>query len=96
MNRTTYRVRIPDDVVSLIRGLHPHIKKKVRQAFDAICTDPLSGKALKDELVGLMSYRIGRFRVICRIGKGKIIEIIAVGPRKRIYEETFRIISKEP
>jgi mRNA interferase RelE/StbE len=58
-------------------------------------TEPESGRSLKDELVGLRSYRISRFRIIYRISSKKIIDIVAVGPRKTIYEETYRIIKKE-
>jgi mRNA interferase RelE/StbE len=58
-------------------------------------TEPESGKSLKDELEGLKIYRISRFRIIYRISSKQIIEIVAVGPRKTIYEETYRIIKKE-
>ncbi len=95
MKRYSYKLRIPDEVVVLIRGLHPNLKKKVRLSFEAICSDPSSGKALKDELDGLRSFRVSRFRIIYRISKKKQIEIIAIGSRKSIYEETFRIISRE-
>ena len=36
-----------------------------------------------------------RFKIIYRISSKQIIDIIAVGPRKTIYEETYRIIKKE-
>jgi len=58
-------------------------------------TEPESGKSLKDELEGLKNYRISRFRIIYRISSKLIIDIVAVGPRKTIYEETYRIIKKE-
>ena len=60
-----------------------------------IVTEPDSGKSLKDELEGLKSYRISRFWIIYRISSKQIIDIVAVGPRKTIYEETYRIIKKE-
>ncbi|MDX1763852.1 MAG: hypothetical protein R3231_05985 [bacterium] len=53
------------------------------------------GKALKDDLAGLGSFRVSRFRVFYRISSRKQIEMVATGPRKRIYEETFRILNKE-
>ena len=53
------------------------------------------GKSLKDELEGLRSYRISRFRIIYRISANQIIEVVAIGPRQPIYEETYRIIKKE-
>lgn len=62
-----HRLRLPDDVALLIRGLHPTIKKKVRAALQAIVEAPTCGKALKEELAGLRSFRIGRFRVVYRI-----------------------------
>jgi len=57
--------------------------------------DPYEGKLLKEELEGLRSFRVSRFRIIYRISKRNLIDIAAIGPRKRIYEETFRIISRE-
>jgi hypothetical protein len=38
---------------------------------------------------------VGRFRVIYRIGAGRAMDLIAFGPRERIYEETFRLIKRE-
>jgi mRNA-degrading endonuclease RelE of RelBE toxin-antitoxin system len=60
-----------------------------------IITEPESGKSLKDELEGPKSYRISGFRIISRISSKQAIDIVAVGPRKTIYEETYRIIRKE-
>ena len=89
-----HKLRIPDDIVSLIRGMHPLLKKRVKTALIRISNDPYCGKALKEELSGLRSFRIKRFRIIHRVSKQKYIEVIALGPRKYIYEETFRIIRK--
>ena len=60
-----------------------------------ILSDPHVGKALVGELTGLRSLRAGSFRIIYRIKDPEQIELVAVGPRERIYEETFRIIQKE-
>ena len=89
-----HKLRIPDDIVSLIHGMHPLLKKRVKAALIEISNDPYCGKALKEELSGLRSFRIKRFRIIHRVSKQKYIEVIALGPRKYIYEETFRIIRK--
>ena len=90
-----HRLRIPDDLAALIRGLHPSIKKKVRAALAAILDAPESGKALKDELAGLRSYRLGNFRIVYRLAKGRVIEQVAVGPRRHIYEDTYRRVRRE-
>lgn len=94
MSRVLYRLRVPPQIVTLIGGLHPQIKKKVRAALELILSNPHSGKALKDELAGLRSFRVGRFRIVYRIAAGRVIELVAVGPRERIYEETYRLIAR--
>ncbi|MBW1774034.1 MAG: type II toxin-antitoxin system RelE/ParE family toxin [Deltaproteobacteria bacterium] len=57
--------------------------------------EPDFGKPLKDELEGLRSIRVNRFRIIYRIEGSKVIQIVAIGPRSSIYEETYRLIKKE-
>jgi len=89
------RLRVSDEVVALIRGCHPKLKRKIRAGLRHIVTEPESGKSLKDELAGLKSYRVSRFRIIYRISSKQIIDIAAVGPRKSIYKETYKIIKKE-
>ncbi len=90
-----HRLRAPPQIAALIGGLHPQIKKKVRSALERIL-HPLCGKALRDELDGLRSFRVGRFRILYRIAAGRVVELIAIGSRERIYEETYRLITKKP
>lgn len=94
-DRTRKKLRMSDEIVVLIRGCHPQLERKIRAGLRHIVTEPECGKFLKDELEGLKSYRISRFRIIYRISSKQIIDIVAVGPRKIIYEETYRIIKKE-
>ena len=88
-------LRVPAAVAATIRGLHPGIKRKLRGALEAIAADPRAGKPLKEELEGLWSLRVGRFRVIYRIGTARRIDLVAFGPRECIYEETMRLIERE-
>ena len=92
--QVAYKLRVPDEIVSLIRGMHPLLKKKIKVALEEICNDPYCGKALKEKLAGLRSFRLKRFRIIYKVASRKEIIIVALGPRKYIYEETFRIIQK--
>lgn len=94
MKRPVHQLRVPQDVARLIQNLHPDLKCKVRNALEQILTDPHSGKALKDDLAGLRSFRVGRFRIIYRFATGKRIELVAIGPRSVIYEETYRRVAK--
>ncbi len=75
--------------------MHPSLKKKVKSSLKMILSDPYLGKALIDELAGLRSFRVSSFRIIYRIKDPARIELVAIGPRGRIYEETFRKIQKE-
>lgn len=88
------RLIVPDPVAQLLRNMHPHLKRKVRASLRLILDAPHAGKELKDELVGLRSFRVTRFRIIYRVRKN-IVEIVAIGPRERIYQETFRLLKKD-
>jgi len=90
-----YKLLVPKDLQELTRTMHPSLKKKVKASLKIILSEPHSGKALMDELSGLRSFRISSFRIIYRIKEPEQIELVAIGPRERIYEETFRIVQKE-
>jgi len=95
MNPAQYKIKTSDETANLIRGTHPLLKKKIRSALTIIVNNPDIGKSLRDELTGLKSYRVSTFRIIYRISSRQCIELIAIGPRKTIYEETYRLIKKE-
>lgn len=84
-------LKVPDQVRDLIRQLHPDLKRKVRAALSDILKDPASGKPLERELKGYWSLQIGRHRVIYRPDE-KGAEIVAIGPRRTIYEDAARQI----
>jgi len=86
-------IRTPDDVASLIRSLHPEIKRKIKSGIKLIMDNPAEGKALKSDLAGLRSLRVGRFRIVYKIMDNEIA-LIAIGPRKTIYEETSRLVNR--
>ena len=82
-----HKLRIPDDVAHLIRNLHPTLKRKVRAGLQAIVEVPTCGKPLKEELSGLRSFRLGRFRIGYRLADDRTIEVVTIGPRRYVYEE---------
>jgi mRNA-degrading endonuclease RelE of RelBE toxin-antitoxin system len=80
-----YKLRVADGLADFIRGTHPELKRKIKSALKHIFSDPHSGKHLRDELYGLMGYKVGRFRIIYRLAKlaaDHVIEIVATGPRR--------------
>ncbi|MBU1206391.1 MAG: type II toxin-antitoxin system RelE/ParE family toxin [Proteobacteria bacterium] len=85
---------VPREIQGLIKKMHPDLKKKIRASLKIVLSEPYSGKALMDELSGLRSLRVSSFRIIYRIQEPEQIELVAIGPRERIYEETFRLIQK--
>jgi mRNA interferase RelE/StbE len=86
-------VRLPNDVQRLIRSLHPDLKRRVRAAVDLLCVNPEAGRALKGELEGWRSMRVGRLRIVYREAR-KQIEVAAIGPRASIYFETARRLKR--
>jgi mRNA interferase RelE/StbE len=90
-----HRLRVPTPVADLVRGLHPDLKRKVRAGLDAIRVDPAAGKELRDELAGLRSLRVGRLRIVYRVAPKHVIDLVAVGPRRSIYQETLRLLRRK-
>jgi mRNA interferase RelE/StbE len=86
-----YKLKMTDETRELIRHLHPAIKQKVRVALAEILGDPSCGKTLRGELQGLRSFRVRQLRIIYR-AVAQVIEVVALGPRRSIYEETLRLL----
>lgn len=94
MKQILHTLRMPVEIADLIRGMHPELKKKIKAGLKAIIEEPNAGKILRDELAGLRSMRVSKMRIIYRILKREI-EIVAIGPRIRIYEATYRLLKKD-
>jgi mRNA interferase RelE/StbE len=84
-------LKLPPQLRDLIRQLHPDLKRKVRAALTDILQDPACGKPLKEDLQGYLSLRVGQLRVIYRPDE-EGVEIVAIGPRRTIYEDAARHI----
>ena len=93
---TIWKVRVSEPLVAMVRRLHPDLKRKVRASLATISQDPHAGKSLRDELEGLRSFRVGRLRIVYRIvDEVRTVELVAIGPRKNIYEETLRFVTRD-
>lgn len=90
-----YNLRLPDYLVQLIRGLHPDIKGRILWSLRTLVNDPYSGKRLKDEMEELRSFKVKRLRIIYRLVMQEEIQIVTIGPKEQIYEETYRLLLKE-
>ena len=80
---------------SMSEACIPELKRKVRVGLDLIRTDPEVGKELRDELAGLAEgLRVGRFRIVYRVAARRLINLVAIGPRRTIYQETLRLLRR--
>ncbi len=86
---------VPNLLVPFIRGLHPEIMRKIKGLLQTLLAEPHAGKPLREELEGFRSFRVSRFRIVYQIASKGEIQVIAIGPRERIYEETYHLIQRE-
>ena len=65
----------------------PDLFSRVITCLEALRVNPYQGKALKGELVGRYSYRVGSYRIIYKLRKGELlVVIIDIGHRRDIYK----------
>src|SRR5574342_689660 len=83
-----YRLGVAPGTAEVIRKLHPDLKRSIRSALDALGDDPTLGDPLRGELEGLHRYRVRRFRIVYEVERrARLIRVLAVGPRRSIYED---------
>jgi mRNA interferase RelE/StbE len=85
-------LRLPPEVQTAIRAMHPELRQRVRTTLDHIRAILKAGKPLKRELSGWWSLRVGRVRIIYR-ETGTVIEVGAIGPRSSIYRDAAQHLS---
>jgi len=84
----TWKIKWEDFAVKQLRKLDQQIEKRIISYLKKIVLeDPRKqGKPLTGDKSGFWRYRMGEYRIICRIvDKEFIVVIIAVGHRKEIY-----------
>jgi len=86
---------VPDRIAKRLRSLHPRLKKKVRASLQTIAKDPEEGTPVHDKRGELRSLTVGRLRIVYRAPEGAPLEILSVGPREILYEETYRLVRKK-
>lgn len=83
-----YSIVIAQRAKKQIDKLSPRIGTKIANAIEDLSFDPYLGKALKAQLKGLFSYRVGPYRIIYSVVRHKlVIEIIKVMHRKEAYRK---------
>jgi len=85
-----WHIEFDDSARKALRKLDQQTQKKILSYLDTKiknASDPTEfGKPLIGNLSGLWRYRVGDYRIICRIIKNEItILVLDVGHRKNIY-----------
>lgn len=85
MNR--YAIIISSRAKKDIDSLPDNIKSRIANVlYNVLSPNPFLGKALKADLKGLYSYRVGDYRIIYNILKRElIIQIIKISHRREAY-----------
>ncbi len=82
----TYRVVIMDEAVGQIGRLDASMRGRVRDAIDRLRSQPEIGKRLKGLLTGRWSYRVGDWRILYKIDRGRLLVLVlTVGHRREVY-----------
>jgi len=90
-----YLLEIPSQIAEIVRHPPPDLEHIVKAALRALANDPRAGEPLIRELEGLWKYRAKRFRIVYTIDtRRRTIRILAIGHRKRIYEELVEEIRR--
>lgn len=90
--RPQWTVEFDDRARRELRKLDPHTQREILQYLReriAGSPDPRQfGKPLRLELAGLWRYRVGDYRLICRIEDDRLVVlVIKVAHRREVYED---------
>jgi mRNA-degrading endonuclease RelE of RelBE toxin-antitoxin system len=77
-------VRISRQAEKALEAFGPRRRDQVRNAIRELSSNPLLGKKLKGELMGLRSLRLGPFRIVYRFEKD-LLEVVYLEHRREVY-----------
>lgn len=90
-----WRIEYDSRVVKEMKKLDRKVQREILDYFDeriAPADDPrVFGKPLKSSFAGLWRYRIGDYRVVCRIeNEAMIVLVLRVAHRSTIYKKPVK------
>ena len=86
----TWKVEFDDRALKELRKLDPPVQREIlrflRQRVATPDKPKRFGKPLSGDRLGLWRYRIGSYRLICRIEENRIVVLVlGVGHRKDVH-----------
>ncbi len=87
----TWTIEFEQAAAKEFKKLDPATRRRIRAYFEQRVLGPQGprtyGKPLKGALAGFWRYRIGNYRVVCRIEDDRLIVLIVrVAHRKAVYD----------
>ena len=90
-----WRARFTPEAASVVRTMHPEIKRRVREGLRMLVENPLLGHELRFELSGFRSFRIGGYRVIYQVNDAeRTIDVFHAGRRRDVYEDLRELLAE--
>lgn len=81
-----YRVLITSRASKTLEKATPALGRRLSQALQVISENPFEGKRLHGKLEGLLSLRVGEWRVVYEIDVyDSEVVVHSIGPRGQIY-----------
>ena len=86
-----FKIEFSDTAVKQLKKLdkvpRQQILKYIKETILHLDNPRLQGKPLKGNLGGLWRYRLGNYRIVCKICDNKLlICVLKIGHRRDIYE----------
>lgn len=80
-----------DKALKQLKKLDKSVSSRIVDYMDEVAELPnprVRGKALVGNLLGMWRYRVGAYRVLCRIRDEQlIIVVVDIGHRKEVYDK---------
>jgi len=94
----TWQIEIDDFAKSQIKNLDKSIQARIAKFIDKLMTlenPKVLGDTLRKELHPLVKYRIGDYRLICKLENKKLILLVLfIGHRSSVYEELTKYLNR--
>ena len=87
-----WTVKLSRQAASFLKNVGGKHREQLEHGLDELSQVPHTGKALKGELNGYWSFRVGVYRIIYAIrNKEVVVEVLRIHHRKEVYEKVRRL-----
>ena len=84
-----WKIEVDRKAAKILKSLDARTQAKIKRFLDALCEHPMpraAGEPLYGEYKGLWRYRVGDYRLVCKLEDHALrILIVRVGHRRDVY-----------